>query len=59
MIAAAAARALPEPPTTLTVRFDELLGTEADEGPFASDTARTLGTRHLERTVSRGDFLDL
>ena len=59
MIAAVAARALPEPPTTLTVRFDAYLGSTADEGPPAAEVASTLGTNHIEHTVNRRAFLDL
>jgi asparagine synthase (glutamine-hydrolysing) len=59
LVAALACRAAPEPPTTFTVRFDVLTGTERDEGPLAAEVARRLGTRHVERTVRREDFLDL
>lgn len=56
VIAAIARRHLPEPPTTFTLRFASLLGTEADEGPLAAEVAARLGTRHVERTVG-GDEL--
>ena len=59
LVAALASRAAPEPPTTFTLRFDVLAGTERDEGPLAAEVARRLGTRHVERTVRREDFLDL
>ena len=59
LVAALARRAAPEPPTTFTLRFDVLAGTERDEGPLAAEVARRLGTRHVERTVRRQDFLDL
>lgn len=59
MIAALARRIAPEPPTTITLRFDELRGTPYDEAPLAAAVARTLGTRHVERTVRREDFLGL
>jgi asparagine synthase (glutamine-hydrolysing) len=58
LVAALATRHLAEPPTTMTLRFREFAGTEADEGPLAAETARALGTRHLERTVSKEEFLD-
>jgi asparagine synthase (glutamine-hydrolysing) len=59
LIAALACRALVEPPTTLTLQFDEYRGTPLDEAPFAAAVARRLGTRHVERSVARRDFLDL
>lgn len=59
LIAALACRHLPEPPLTLTVRFDALAGTPADEGPLAARVARALGTRHVERTLARTDFAGL
>ncbi len=55
-LAALATRHLPEPPTTFTVRFEPTLGTDHDEGPLAAETARLLGTRHVERIVGQGDF---
>jgi len=58
-LAALATRHLPEPPTTFTLRFEPTLGTDHDEGPLAAETARRLGTRHVERIVSRADFHDL
>jgi len=58
-LAALATRHLPEPPTTFTLRFEPTLGTDHDEGPLAAATARRLGTRHVERIVSRADFHDL
>ena len=57
LITALARRHLPEPPTTMTLRFREFRGTESDEGPLAAEVARTLGTRHVERWVSRDEFL--
>ncbi len=59
LLAALSRRCLPQPPTTLTLRFDTLLGTASDEGPLAAETARALGTRHVERLVSRREFLDI
>lgn len=59
LLAALACRALPEPPATFTLRFDALAGTPLDEAPLAAEVARRLGTRHLERTVRREEFLDL
>jgi len=59
LVAALARRHLPEPPQTFTLRFAELVGTAADEGPLAAEVARALGTRHLERRVGREDFAAL
>lgn len=59
LIAALARRESAEALTTLTITFDEFAGTEDDEGPLASEIARVLGTRHLERRVrpeSAGDL---
>ncbi len=57
LVAELARRALGEPPATFTLRFDGLVGTPLDEGPLAAEVARRLGTRHVERTVGREDFL--
>jgi asparagine synthase (glutamine-hydrolysing) len=59
LIAALARRHLPEPPATFTLRFDALEGTPHDEAPLAAEVARRLGTRHIERRVSRADCADL
>jgi asparagine synthase (glutamine-hydrolysing) len=59
LLAALACRQQARPPVTLTLRFDELLGTAADEGPLAAEVARALGTEHIERRFGREDFLGL
>jgi asparagine synthase (glutamine-hydrolysing) len=59
LIAALARRHLPEPPTTFTIRFDSLEGTQEDEGPLAAEVARALSTRHVERRMGRADLADL
>jgi asparagine synthase (glutamine-hydrolysing) len=59
VIAALARRVAGESLTTLTMRFDDLAGTPADEGPEAAALARVLGTRHLERTLTRDDLRGL
>lgn len=59
LLAALTRRNSPEPPTTITLRFDEFRGTPYDEAPLASRVAAALGTRHVERTVGRADFLGL
>jgi asparagine synthase (glutamine-hydrolysing) len=59
LLAALARRHLAEPPTTFTLRFDELAGRPEDEAPLAAEVARRLGTRHVERRVGRADFADL
>jgi asparagine synthase (glutamine-hydrolysing) len=59
LLAALATRQLDRPPTTLTLRFDEFVGTERDEAPVAAEVAEALGTEHVERRVRREEFLDL
>jgi asparagine synthase (glutamine-hydrolysing) len=59
LIAALARRHLAEPPATFTVRFDALEGTPADEAPLAAEVARRLGTRHVERRLTRADCAGL
>src|SRR5206468_5157942 len=59
LIAALASRILPEPPTTVTLQFDLFVRTPLDEAPLASEVARVLGTRHIERRVCRRDFQNL
>jgi asparagine synthase (glutamine-hydrolysing) len=59
MIAALARRASSEPPATITLRFEEFRGTVFDEAPAAARIAASLGTRHIERTVGRRDFLGI
>ena len=58
-MAALARKQLDEPPTTLTLQFDEFAGTPLDEAPLAAEVAKALGTRHIERKIRRADFLDL
>jgi asparagine synthase (glutamine-hydrolysing) len=59
LIAALACRLLAEPPVTLTLGFDVLAGTPADEAPLAAEVARSLGTRHIENRLGRDDFAAL
>jgi asparagine synthase (glutamine-hydrolysing) len=59
LIAALARRHLPEPPATFTLGFDILAGTQCDEMPLAAEVARRLGTRHVERRMTREDFASL
>jgi len=59
VIAALARRAAGDGLTTLTMRFEDLAGTPADEGPEAAAIARILGTRHIERTLTRDDLKGL
>jgi asparagine synthase (glutamine-hydrolysing) len=56
VIAALAKRAAGDALTTLTMRFAEFAGTPSDEGPEAAAIARILGTRHVERTLTRDDL---
>jgi len=57
LLAALATRHLATPPTTITLRFREFVNTTDDEGPLAAHVAREIGTRHIERWVSREEFL--
>lgn len=57
LIAALASRV--QVTTTITLTFDSLIGTAYDEGPLAAEIARKLGTNHIERHVTRGDFNEL
>lgn len=59
LLAALAARLQAEPPTTITLTFDGLVGTPGDEGPLAAKIAARLGTHHVERHIRRADFVDL
>ena len=56
-VAALARKRMVEPPVTITLRFREFAGTPDDEGPLAAAVAQGLGTRHIERWVSRDEFL--
>ncbi len=47
------------PLTTFTLTFDTQSGTSLDEAPLARRTARTLGTRHVERQLGKADLRDL
>jgi asparagine synthase (glutamine-hydrolysing) len=57
LIAALASRL--QDTTTITLTFDSLVSTPADEGPLAAEIARKLGTHHIERHITRSDFGDL
>jgi asparagine synthase (glutamine-hydrolysing) len=59
LIAALARRHLPDPPATFTLGFDVLAGTPRDELPLAAEVAHRLGTRHVERRMTREDFARL
>jgi len=59
IIAALAKRSTTDELTTLTMRFADHAGTPSDEGPEAAAIARALGTRHVERTLTRGDLRGL
>ena len=59
VIAALAKRAAGADLTTLTMRFADHAGTPSDEGPEAAAVARLLGTRHVERTLTRDDLRGL
>jgi asparagine synthase (glutamine-hydrolysing) len=59
VMATLARRAAGDALTTLTMRFEDLAGTPSDEGPEAASIARALGTRHVERTLTRDDLRGL
>ncbi|MGE0641518.1 MAG: asparagine synthase (glutamine-hydrolyzing) [Thermoanaerobaculia bacterium] len=44
-----------EPIATFTVRFAGWEGSDRDEGPLAAQVAAALGTRHLERLLTRDE----
>jgi asparagine synthase (glutamine-hydrolysing) len=41
---------------TVTLAFDEFVGSENDEAPLAEQVARHYGTRHVTRRVGRDEF---
>jgi len=55
LVAALAARELGERLSTFTLTFDGWEGSGRDEGPLARRVAAALGTRHLERRLTRAD----
>jgi asparagine synthase (glutamine-hydrolysing) len=59
MVAALASEALPTPPVAVTLRFNEFVGTAADEGPLAAEVARVLGLPHVEKHIARETFLEM
>ncbi|MGB5734839.1 MAG: asparagine synthase (glutamine-hydrolyzing), partial [Thiohalocapsa sp.] len=44
--------------STITLAFEEYLGTQSDEGPIAARVAARYGTAHTARVVSRTEFAD-
>ena len=46
------------PLRTVTLRFEEYIGTERDEAPLAEVVARRYGTQHETRTLSGKEFLE-
>ena len=57
-LVALATEANGHPLLTVTLRFEEFLGREADEAPLAERFARELGSDHLTRLVTRDEFTD-
>lgn len=57
LIATLAAGHTQTPPVAITLRFREFEGSDLDEGPLAAETAKALGAKHVERWVSRDEFL--
>src|SRR5207248_8433823 len=56
-VVALAAEAGP-PLRTVTLRFEEYIGTERDEAPLAEVIARQYGTQHETRTLTGAEFRD-
>jgi len=56
LVAALAARELGERLSTFTLTFEGWGGSERDEAPLARRVAAALGTRHLERHLTRADI---
>ena len=46
------------PLRTVTLRFEEYIGTERDEAPLAEVIARQYGTQHQTRTLTGAEFLE-
>src|SRR5579871_2077402 len=59
LLAALASRHMTSPPVTLTITFDQLVGTPQDEGPLAAEIADRLGTQHIEQRITATNFPDL
>src|SRR5437764_7833869 len=57
-LVALATEANGHPLRTVTLRFEEFLGREADEAPLAERFARELGSDHLTRLVTRDEFTE-
>ncbi len=55
LVAALSVRRGAEPPTALTLTWDEVRGTDKDEAPLARATASALGLRHVVREISGAD----
>jgi len=45
--------------STITLAFDEYLGTEHDEAPLAEATAKLLGTDHVTTRIGREEFISV
>jgi asparagine synthase (glutamine-hydrolysing) len=56
-LVALAAEATGEPPRTVTLRFEEFHGHDADEAPLAERFARKLGSDHVTRLITRDEFV--
>ncbi len=55
-LVALATEANGHPLRTVTLRFEEFLGREADEAPLAERFAREIGSDHVTRLVTRDEF---
>jgi asparagine synthase (glutamine-hydrolysing) len=56
VLLACASEVLPNPPTCVTLQFDEYTGTKIDEAPVASEVARSLGAPHQVVKVKAIEF---
>ena len=56
LIASLASAETSAPLVSLTLRFEEFLGSKIDEAPLARQIAEAFGTKHIEHTVTRADW---
>ena len=56
-LVALATEATGQAPRTVTLRFEEFRGRDFDEAPLAERFARSIGSDHVTRLITRGEFL--
>src|SRR5258708_3276529 len=56
-LVALATEAFFHPPRTVTLRFEEFQGHDADEAPLAERFAQRIGSEHVTRLVARDEFI--